>query len=62
MGGMRNMTGNRTDIDIIEQFTGNGSMAALKTLPIMFSTTIQASCKSPLFPISILIFKLERGN
>ena len=62
MGAMRNMTGNRIDIDIIEQFTRNGSMVALKTLPTMFSTTTQASCKSLLFRINILIFKLGRGN
>ena len=62
MGAMRNMTGNRIDIDIIEQFTRNGSMVALKTLPIMFSTTTQANCKSLLFRINILIFKLGRGN
>ena len=62
MGGKRNVTGNRIDIDITEQFTRNGSLATLKTLPIMFPTTTQASCESLLFPINIVIFKLGRGN
>lgn len=41
MGGTGAMTGNRIDISIIEQFTRNGNMAALMTLPVMFSMAAQ---------------------